>query len=113
MEEDGWSEAQVNVEDEEVRTSEAHVRTSQAQACITQNTQAVQTPPSQLVFSVIDQEAEPSTLHRPVPQHSSTADPHLHHAILRYRDLKINNLLQHQQKLQKWQNHQSSVHRLP
>ncbi|PQQ16338.1 serine/threonine-protein phosphatase 7-like [Prunus yedoensis var. nudiflora] len=75
MEEDGWSEAQVNIEDEEVRTSEAQVRTSQAQACITQNTQAVQTPPSQLVFSVIDQEAEPSTLHRPVPQHSSTADP--------------------------------------
>ncbi|KAL6297246.1 hypothetical protein ACE6H2_005388 [Prunus campanulata] len=79
MEEDGWSEAQVNIEDEEVRTSEAQVRTSQAQACITQNTQAVQTPPSQLVFSVIDQEAEPSTLHRPVPQHSSTADPSTSH----------------------------------
>ncbi|VVA20277.1 PREDICTED: sterol [Prunus dulcis] len=79
MEEDGWSEAQVNIEDEEVRTSEAQVRTSQAQACITQNTQAVQTPPSQLVFSVIDQEAEPSTLPRPVPQHNSTADPSTSH----------------------------------
>ncbi|PQQ10770.1 serine/threonine-protein phosphatase 7-like [Prunus yedoensis var. nudiflora] len=90
MEEDGWSEAQVNIEDEEVRTSEAQVRTSQAQACITQNTQAVQTPPSQLVFSVIDQEAEPSTLFidqeaepstlpRPVPQHSSTAEPSTSH----------------------------------
>ncbi|CAL8997675.1 unnamed protein product [Prunus brigantina] len=79
IEKDGWSEAQVNIEDEEVQTSEAQVRTSQAQACITQITQAVQTPPSQLVFSVIDQEAEPSTLPWPVLQHSSTADPSISH----------------------------------
>ncbi|KAH0988738.1 hypothetical protein GBA52_000221 [Prunus armeniaca] len=54
IEKDGGSEAQVNIEDEE-------------------------TPPSQLVFSVIDQEAEPSTLPRPVLQHSSTADQSTSH----------------------------------
>ncbi|CAL2235910.1 unnamed protein product [Prunus armeniaca] len=67
MEEDGWSEAQVNVEDEEVRTSEAHVRTSQAQVLILN-------PELHRL-----KEAEPSTLPRPVPQHSSTVDPSTSH----------------------------------
>lgn len=39
----------------------------------------MQTPPSQHVFLVIDQEAEPSALPRPVPQHSSTVDPSTSH----------------------------------
>ncbi|CAB4267801.1 unnamed protein product [Prunus armeniaca] len=71
IEKDGGSEAQVNIEDEEFFQF--------LTACITQITQAVQTPPSQLVFSVIDQEAEPSTLPRPVLQHSSTADQSTSH----------------------------------